>query len=204
MTLNKEDWQKLQMPLAILLVSIVLAWLLVSAASSRETQASEALQQQSALLEQARQQYRSSGTEKDNIEKYLPLYNNLIKRGFIGEEQRIDWISDLRNVNQANKFFGVNYEISAQEQYPPKFPVVTGPFKLRRSVMKLTFALLHENDLLTLFARLPSETNPPFMVRDCIVTKTNKELRGKFEPNLNAECEIDWLTIAEPNSKAAP
>lgn len=204
MKLSKEDLQKLQLPLAILLASIVLVWLITSTASSREIKANEALLQQKATLENARQRYRSSGSEKEIIAKYMPQYDRLITRGFIGEEQRIDWISDLRNINQANKFFGVNYDISAQEEYKPKFPVVPGPFKLRRSVMKLTFALLHENDLLTLFAELPSETNPPFMVRDCIVTRTKKELRGKFEPNLNATCEIDWLTIAEPNSKAAP
>lgn len=204
MKLAKEDLQKLQMPLSIILASAVLVWLITSAASNREIKANEALLQQNATLENARQRYKSSGSEKENITKYMPQYEELIKRGFIGEEQRIDWISDLRNINQTNKFFGVNYDISAQEEYKPKFPVVTGTFKLRRSVMKLTFALLHENDLLTLFASLPSETNPPFMVRDCIVVRTNKELRGKFEPNLNATCDIDWLTIAEPNSKATP
>lgn len=204
MKLAKEDLQKLQMPLSIILASAVLVWLITSAASNREIKANEALLQQNATLENARQRYKSSGSEKENITKYMPQYEELIKRGFIGEEQRIDWISDLRKINQTNKFFGVNYDISAQEEYKPKFPVVTGTFKLRRSVMKLTFALLHENDLLTLFASLPSETNPPFMVRDCIVVRTNKELRGKFEPNLNATCDIDWLTIAEPNSKATP
>lgn len=204
MTLTKEDLQKLQMPLAILLAAVVLSWLIASAAGGHESKANEALQQQKTALEKARQQYQSSGSEKENIAKYMPLYEGLIRRGFIGEEQRIDWISDLRNINRTHKLFGVNYTIAAQQDYQPKFPVATGPFKLRRSVMKLTFALLHENDLLTLFAELPSETNPPFMVRDCIVTRTNKELRGKFEPNLNAVCEIDWLTIAEPNSKAAP
>lgn len=204
MKFTKEDLQKLEMPLAILLAAVVLAWLILSTVSARETKATEMLQQQNAALEKARQQYQSSGTEKENIAKYMPLYEALITRGFIGEEQRIDWVTDLRQVNYAHKFFGVNYDIAAQQEYKPKFSVVTGPFKLRRSVMKLTFALLHENDLLNLFALLPQEINPPFMVRDCIITKTNNTLRGKFEPNLNAVCEIDWITIADPNNKVTP
>lgn len=204
MNFTQEDLRKLQMPLLILLAAIVLAWLITSTASDHERKATETLQQQNAELEKARQQYRASGSEKDNIVKFLPLYQGLIQRGFIGEEQRVDWISDLRNINQRYKLFGVSYDIAAQEEYKPKFPINAGSFKIHRSVMKLTFALLHENDLLTPFEALPGETNPPFMLRDCSVTRANKELRGKFEPNLNATCEIDWLTVEEPKAKATP
>lgn len=196
------DLRKLQIPLVTLLVALVFAWFVVASASNRETKAREALQTQQAELDKARQQYQSSGTEKESITKYLPIYQALIKRGFIGEEQRLDWITDLRNVNQKYKLFGVSYDIATQEDYKPKFPVSAGSFKLHRSVMKLTLAMLHEEDLFTLLTALPGESNPPFMPRDCAITQTNSNPRGKFEPNLNAVCEIDWLTLAEP--KATP
>lgn len=204
MNFTQDDIRKLQMPLLILLAALVLAWLIVTTANGRELKATETLQQQNAELDKARQQFQASGSEKDNIIKYMPLYEGLIKRGFIGEEQRVDWISDLRNINQKYKLFGVSYDIAAQEEYKPKFPVNAGSFKIHRSVMKLTFALLHENDLITPFEALPAQNNPPFMPRDCTVTRTNNELRGKFEPNLNATCEIDWLTVEEPKAKTNP
>ncbi|MCE9633277.1 MAG: hypothetical protein K8Q92_03735 [Methylophilales bacterium] len=203
MKFSIEDLRKLQIPLITLLAALVLAYLMVSMTDSRQVKASEALQTQQAALEQARQKNQSSGTEKDNIAKYLPLYEGLIKRGFIGEEQRIDWISDIRKINQQNKLFGVIYNIDAQKDYKPAFPVNTGSFKLHRSEMKLSMAMLYENDLLTLFAALPAENNPPFMLRDCTISRTNNTLRGRFEPNLDSECEIDWLTLAEP-TKAKP
>ena len=204
MKFASSDLRKLQMPLLILAATLILAWLIISTADERELKTTEMFQKQNAELEKARQQYRASGSEKDNIVKYMPLYERLIKRGFIGEEQRVDWISDLRNINQRYKLFGVSYDIASQEEYKPKFPVNAGNFKIHRSVMKLTFALLHENDLLTPFEALPTENNPPFMVRDCTVTRTNNTLRGKFEPNLSATCEIDWLTIEEPKLKVIP
>jgi hypothetical protein len=202
MNFTVQDIVKLQIPLATLLVAAVFSWFMVYAADSRETKAQTELQSRQSDLAQARQRYLSSGTEKDNITKYLPIYQTLIDRDFIGEEQRLDWISDLRNVNQKHKLFGVVYTINAQEDYKPKFPVVTGHFKLHRSMMKLTLAMLHEEDLFTLFDALPREINPPFMLRDCTITQTNKNPHGKFEPNLNATCEINWLTITEP--KVAP
>jgi hypothetical protein len=202
MNFTIADLRKLQIPLVTLLIAAVFAWFMVSAAQSRESKATDALQVQQAALDKARQQYQSSGTEKDNIAKYLPIYQKLIDRGFIGEEQRLDWISDLRNVNQRYKLFGVSYDIATQEDYKPKFPVNIGHFKLHRSVMTLTLAMLDEQDLMTLYTALPAEVNPPFMLRDCTITQTNSNLRGKFEPNLNSVCNIDWLTIAEP--KATP
>lgn len=204
MSLTPEVLRKLQMHLLNLLAAIVLAWLITSAASNRETKATETLQQQKAELEKARQQNQASGSEKDNIIKYLPLYQDLIKRGFVGEEQRVDWVSDLRSISQRNKLFAVSYDIAAQEEYKPKFPINAGSFKIHRSVMKLNFALLHENDILTPFEALPGEINAPFMLRDCTVTRATKEIRSKFEPNLNATCEIDWLTMEEPKTKAVP
>lgn len=203
MKFASADIRKLQIPLITLLAALVVAWLMVSMSSNRETKASEALKTQEAALEQARQRNQSSDTEIENITKYLPFYQGLIKRGFIGEEQRIDWISDIRKVNQQNKLFGVTYDIAAQEDYKPAFPVNVGSFKLHRSEMKLTMAMLYETDFLTLFAALPAETNPPFMLRDCTISRTNNTLRAKFEPNLDSECQIDWLTIAEP-VKAKP
>jgi len=198
MKFSIKDLRKLQIPLITLLAALVLAYLMVSMTDSREVKATEALQTQQAALEQARQKNQSSGTEKENIAKYLPLYEGLIKRGFIGEEQRIDWISDIRKINQQYKLFGVTYDIAAQEDYKPDFPVNVGNFKLHRSVMKLKMAMLYETDFLTLFNALPAENNPPFMLRDCSINRTNTTFKGKFEPNLDSECQIDWLTLAEP------
>jgi hypothetical protein len=197
MNFTTADLRKLQIPLATLLVAAIFSWFMIHAANTRESMAQADLQLQQAKLEKAKQRYRSSGDEKENIAKYLPLYQTLIDRGFIGEEQRLDWISDLRNINLKHKLFGVIYTINAEEEYKPKFPVVTGSFKLHRSVMKLTLAMLHEDDLSTLMDSLPGEVNPPFMPRDCTITQTNNNSRGKFEPNLNAVCEIIWITMTE-------
>jgi hypothetical protein len=200
MNFTIADLRKLQIPLVTLLIALAFSWFMVTATDSRKTKAQEDLQLEQAALDKARQQYLSSGSEKADITKYLPIYQKLINRGFVGEEQRLDWISDLRNVNQHYKLFGVSYDIATQEEYRPKFPINVGNFKLHRSVMKLTLAMLDEEDLITLFTALPGEINPPFMLRDCAVTQTSTSLRGRFEPNLNAKCEIDWLTIAEPKT----
>lgn len=199
MKLTAQDWRKLQLPLITFGVALIIATLLYSATDSRLVKAEQALQLQNNALDQARNRYRTSGVERDTIVKYLPLYQDLIDRNFVGEEQRIDWIDGMRDINIRYKLFGISYDIDAIQDYKPVFPLATGNFKLHRSVMKLSIAMLHENDLLTLFEARPARNTPPNMLRDCTITRIAGGGRGKFLPNLNATCEIDWLTITEPN-----
>jgi hypothetical protein len=198
MNFSTQDWRKLQLPLLTLGASIILATLLYYTTDARKLKAQQLLQTQQAALNQARQRYQTSGEEKETIIKYLPLYQALIKRNFIGEEQRIDWIDGMREINMRFKLFGVSYDISAIQDYKPGFPLDTGNFRLHRSVMKLTMAMLHENDLLTLFLAQPAKDLTPNMLRDCTITRVAGGGRGKFLPNLNTTCEIDWLTVSEP------
>lgn len=200
MTFTSHDLRKLQLPFITLGVSIILATLLYSTTDARKNKAEQLLKTQQGALGQARQRFQTSGAEKENIVKFMPAYQKLIDRGFVGEERRVDWIDDLRNVNLRYKLFGVSYDIGTQEDYKPKFPLDTGKFKLHRSVMNITFAMLHENDLLTLLTALPGQTNSLFMLRDCTIERVAGGGRGKFVPNLNTACEIDWLTITEPSS----
>lgn len=200
MNFTTQDWRKLQLPLITFGASIIIATLLYYTTDGRKTKAQQMLQTQQNALNQARQRYQTSGEEKNTIVKYLPMYQQLIKRNFVGEEQRIDWIDGMRDINMRYKLFGVSYDIGAMQDYKPAFPLDTGNFKLHRSVMKLTIAMLHENDLLTLLQARPAKDTTPNMLRDCSITRVGGGGRGKFLPNLNATCEIDWLTITEPPS----
>jgi hypothetical protein len=199
MKLTPQDWRKLQLPLLTFGVALIIATLLYATTDARLTKVEKELQTQKNALNQARSRYQTSGAEKESIVHYLPLYQKLIQQGFIGEEQRIDWIDDLRNVNIRYKFFGVSYDIGTMQDYKPKFPLDVGNFKLHRSTMKLTFSMLHEGDLLTLLKALPLEQNPPFMLRDCTISIAPGGGKGKFVPNLNSVCDIDWLTVTEPS-----
>lgn len=200
MTLDKQDWQKLQIPLVILGGVIVLVAVLFGLAAYYSANQEQAMQMQQNLLNAARQRYQSSGSEKDMITEYLPQYQALIDKGFVGEEQRIEWVDSLRAQHKNHKLFAIKYNISQQEKYTPTFAPNLGSFVLNRSTMKLDFDMLHEGDLLQLFDSLNANNTATFMLRDCEIVRLNAG--GVFSKqliaNLNAQCEVDWLTLREP------
>lgn len=200
MKLDAQDWRKLQTPLLILGAVIIVAALLFALAQNYSASQEKALQTQQNLLNAARQHYQSSGMEKETITEYLPQYQALINKGFVGEERRIEWVEDLRAQHKEHKLFGIKYSISQQEDYKPTFAPGLGGFVLHRSIMKLDLDMLHEGDILQLTESLSAKNTAPFMLRDCEITRLNAggPLSNQLVANLHAQCELDWLTLREP------
>lgn len=199
MSMTQQDWRKLRYPIIGLGAALILAGLLISFADQYRKENETALYTQQNLLNQARQKYQSSGLEKETIMQYLPAYNDLLASGFIGEERRIEWIETLRQIHHQHKLFSIDYSIGLQENYKTPFLSNLGAFVLHRSVMKLNLDMLHEGDLLTLLDGL-QEQSTPFIVRECEISRPIGALINSrnVSANLKAACEIDWLTLRDP------
>jgi hypothetical protein len=204
MSLSPQDWRKLRYPIIGLGAALVLVGLLVSIADKYRTENETALQTQQNMLNQARQKFQSSGLEKDTIMQYLPIYNELLASGFIGEERRIEWIENLRQIHAQHKLFSIDYSIGLQENYKPSFLPNLGNFRLNRSVMSLKLDMLHEGDILALLDGLNEQTTP-FIVRDCEIKRPiGAVVNAKnVAANMQANCEIDWLTLRDPQLSGA-
>ena len=206
MSLSPQDWRKLRFPIIGLGAALILVGVLVSFADQYRLKNELALQTQQNSLNQARQKYQSSGLEKETIIQYLPVYNKLLASGFIGEEHRIEWIEALRQIHAQYKLFSIDYSIGLQENYKPSFLPNLGNFTLHRSIMSLKLDMLHEGDLLALLDGLHEQTTP-YIVRDCEIKRPiNAVVNTKtIAANMQANCEIDWLTLRDPQlARAAP
>lgn len=204
MILTQQDWRKLRFPILAFGGALVVIGLLVSLADQYRTKNETALQTQQNLLDQARSKFQSSGMEKETIMQYLPIYNDLLANGFVGEERRIEWIERLRQIHAQHKLFSIDYSIGLQEDYKPSFLTNLGSFVLHRSTMKLNLDMLHEGDLINLLDGLHEQTSP-FIVRECEISRPVGALVNSknLVSNLKASCEIDWLTLRDPQLGAA-
>ena len=204
MSLSPQDWRKLRYPIIGLGAALIVIGLLVSFADQYRTKNETALLTQQNMLNQARQKFQSSGLEKDTIIQYLPAYNDLLATGFVGEERRIEWIEALRNIHAKHKLFSIDYSIGLQEVYKPSFLPNLGNFRLNRSVMSLKLDMLHEGDMLAIIDGLREQTTP-FIVRDCKIQRPiGAVVNSKnVAANMQAECEIDWLTLRDPQLSSA-
>ena len=80
-----------------------------------------------------------------------------------------------------------------------------GNFRLNRSIMNLKLDMLHEGDMLAIIDGLKEQTTP-FIVRDCEIKRPIGALVNvkNVAANMQASCEIDWLTLRDPQLSNAP
>jgi len=105
--------ETMTLPLLVLLATLLAALALIKLSADRAV-----FDSQQAQLRDAQTRLQKSGTEKELIIRHLPDYAKLDALGFVGDEQRINWLDALRHANQKGGLFGINYDIAARKAYP--------------------------------------------------------------------------------------
>jgi hypothetical protein len=192
--MNTEELKALRGPLLLLAAVIIAAAAAVYYTHTLQLQAQATLNQQQNLLRDAQARMRRSGDEEAIITQYVDKYRQLQQSGFIGDEQRINWLDALRMANERTDLFGVNYGIEAQQNYAYAAEFNPAPMALRQSVMKLEFQLLHELDLLRFFDALRNQNNGLFHLDRCALRRTEATGAIRYQPNIAASCQLTWIT----------
>jgi hypothetical protein len=181
---------------AVVLLAVIGA---VKFSLDKSLEAQRQLSAQQTQLRDAQTRVQKSGSEKELIVRYLPGYQQLASIGFVGEEQRVNWLDALRVVNQKGELFGVDYDISPRRPYPLAPMLNPGQMNIMQSMMKLRFQMLHEGDLPRFFELLSNQNAGLFLVDQCTLRRAASATANnmRFQPNLAAECQLSWIT-AQP------
>ncbi len=204
--MNQEDFQALRTPLLVLLVVLIAGAAGIYHTDRLTVTARQQLAQQQKQLKDARTRLQKSGEEKDLIVRYLDSFRQLERAGFIGEEQRINWLDGLRIANQQADLFGVTYQIGTQAPYVYAAQFNPGQIALSQSVMRLDFRLLHEADLMRFLAALSRQGGGIFAVDQCLLKRIDNRGVIRYQPNLTAECDLSWITakVGAPAAQQKP
>jgi hypothetical protein len=145
----------------------------------------------------ARAQLLSAQNDAENMSSYAFEYNSLLAQKVIGDEQRLDWLEGLEKMRQQGSVLDFQYTIAPQQSYTPAPPLDAGNFKLSRSSMSMKIDLLHEEQLLRLFADMRGKLKGWFMLDGCSISRTGTD--DEMAP-LKAECTGGWFTMKNKNA----
>lgn len=193
--MNQADLQALRNPLLAVAGVALLGALAVYYSGRLMITARQQLEQQQVQLKDARTRLQKSGDEKDIIVRYLEGFRQLERAGFVGDEQRINWLDGLRLANQQADLFGVDYQIGAQKPYAYAAEFSPGPLALNQSVMQVRFRLLHEGDLGRFLDSLARQGAGIFAIDQCQMRRIDTRGVIRFQPNVAAECDLSWITV---------
>jgi hypothetical protein len=196
------DLVALRIPGLVLVIALLIATGLVRYSGGSLESAAKRNQAQMVQTQKARDQLHQSDQERNTILQYLPAYRQLEQIGFVGDEQRLNWVENLRTANQKSGLFGVEYEIAARAPFTrvgANSPIAK---QLRHSRMKIAFGVVHEGDLMRFLSTLSEQGGGLYTLTDCSLqrgpTADTPEAR---RANLLAQCHLAWLTI-QPGTPA--
>ena len=195
--MTREDLQALRTPLIVLGAVAIVSLVLVLYSGGLVEAFQQKLTQREGELRQERLRIQNAGEEKEMIGRYLGPYQQLAQSGFVGEEQRINWLDGLRTANSQANIFGIEYDISAQRAYAHSAEFNPSQLSLQESVMRLRLRLLHEEDLPRFLQALARQGGGLFTIDQCTIRRTKLaeiERTVNVQPNLSAECDLSWVT----------
>lgn len=202
-TLGPAQFKRLLIPgaIALALAAIGLA-LLVIAESFGERARREF---DAARSERANLQSRLSRATDDEreIRNRLLGYQELRKRGVIGDEHRLDWVEAMRRIKSERNLYDVRYSIDPRRpvDYPGIKPVKGVDIMMSR--VKLEASLLHEDDLFNLLNDMKDRLAPLVVVRACELNRiAGAGLTGGAGPRVRATCQVDLVTIRDGEAKS--
>jgi len=203
MKLAAKDLAEMKLPFLVLVVVIATSFLLVRFSADKRLQIEMQHRIQYTALQDARSRYQRSGDERETILRYLPAYQQLENQGFVGTEQRINWLESLRVANSHAGLFGVTYQLDARKPFPLISQGNPMSQNLHNSQMKLSFGLVHEGDLMRFFQALAAQQTGIFILTGCALDRVARsESPAPRQANLTAQCDLSWLTVDPGKGKS--
>jgi hypothetical protein len=199
---SKADFRRIQWSVAILVILALLGAAVVFG-SLRLTKAAQA---EARKVETERSEIRNklarARDEEQEIRAKIARYQELVARGYITEEQRLEWIERIAQVKAARKLIDVQYELMPQKPVAAELlPEGNsgGGYEFMSSTMKLQMQLLHEDDLLGFLTDLRARVRALIVVRQCAVERIPPSAASErgAQAQLKADCDLDWITLRE-------
>lgn len=140
--------------------------------------------------------------EELEIKQKIARFTELEARGILGEEERLNWVEQIRRIKTERKLYEIQYEISPQHPISQTMlPGTSGSFEFYASPMQLRMDLLHEEDLLNFLSDLGRAIHAHIRVDKCSVERQHKtEADARTGPQLRAECALHLITARERKS----
>ena len=196
MTINKIDWAYLRRATIVLSVVTVLSLGLALVSYIYVDDKRDLDHSSQAGLLKMKAKHQDAVNQLHLVDTYLSDYRKLEKKGFIGEENRLNWVETLGAIAEKKKVITIEYNIKAFQPYRPAYQVNANLFQINSSEMVLHMKLLHERDLVDIFTELNRLAEGIYDIKRCKIQRRRK-INGydAGTTNIIAECTLNWFTL---------
>jgi len=199
---SREGFKRLRFSWLLLLVSIAVA---IAAAWGSQLYMEKERRDgiaSSRQLAEAQARVTAAKRERDDLKASAEIFDDLVRRGILREESRLDFFERLERLKARHRILGLEFEIAAQRPLPLGGGRVYNAVDVLGSRVKLRVLALHEGDALAFLedlARPDKGFNP---ISRCALKKVDAGATP-MSPRIEADCALEWISLkAKGGSRA--
>lgn len=205
MTLDAKDLKRLQWAIALLVVMSLVGAGAVWTTEQMKKSSNIAFQNASAARKDIQTKLARARDEQQELTEKLTRFQALRAHGYIGPEQRLNWVEAIARIKAAQRIFKLDYDFAPQRRVDASIlpgGSAAGGFEIMSSQMQLQIHLLHEGELLAFLAELRADLRNTMgalvLVRSCAIERLAPgSAERASKALLKAECTLEWITLKE-------
>ena len=201
MKLDAKDFKRLQWAIAFLVLMGAVGGGSVWTARQMQKSSDKALKEATAARADIQTKLARARDEQAELRDKIDRYKALQDRGYIGPEQRLDWIEAIDRIKVARRIFSLDYEFTPQR--PVESAILpggpsAGGLQFMSSQMRLQAQLLHEAELISLIEDIRNAVRALIQIRSCTIQRIPSSATERSNSaQIKAECTLEWITLKE-------
>ena len=201
MKLDAKDLKRLQWAIAFLVIMALIGGASLWMTQQLKKSSEKTLKEVTAARKDMQTKLARASDEQQELRNKIDRFQALQTRGYIGPEQRLDWIEALARLKTSHRLLKLDYEFAPQRLLDAGLlpgGASAGGFDLMSSQMQLQLHLLHEAELLSFLAELRTAVRALVKVRSCSIERIAPGIAGRGSmAQLKADCTLEWVTLRE-------
>jgi len=194
---SQDGFKRLRLAWAILAVSIVAAaasaWGSLLYLQKERRDGINSTRQ----LAEAQARVDAARREREDLKASAALFQDLVDRGILREESRLDFFERLENLKSKHRIMDLEFEIAPQRALPLPGGRAFNAVDVLGSRVKLRVQALHEGDALAFLedlARPPKGFNP---ISRCTLRRVESGAASALSARVEAECVLEWISLKD-------
>ncbi|MFH1871314.1 MAG: hypothetical protein ABIK82_18480 [Pseudomonadota bacterium] len=201
MKLDTKDFKRLQWAIAFLIAMALIGGAAVWTTQQLKKGSERDFRQASAARVDIQGKLARAREEQAELRDKIGRFQALQRRGYIGPEQRLDWIEAIARIKAARRIFTLDFDFAPQRPVDAGIlpgGAAAGGYEIMSSQMRLQIQLLHEGELLDFLAELRGAVRALINIRSCTMERIAPGSAGRgSNAQLRAECTLEWITFRE-------
>jgi hypothetical protein len=147
-------------------------------------------------LREAQLRVEGAKRERDDLQASSVVFANLLERGLLQEENRLDFVEHLEELRARFRLKSLDYDIAPQRPLQLGGSRVFNSVNVLSSRVKLRMLALHEGDLLGFVNAVDRPAKGFRHIERCEMKRLENVVGGPG-PRVEGECLLDWISMKE-------